>query len=283
MADTYCGKNCELCEKRRELGCIGCKAGPGNRWNGSCDIAKCCIEKGHAECEGCTFAANCHKLRGRDDAPENRLRAIRAKKSLEEEKRKTAAFFADRFRILFYIIIAGIFTGLLSDEDLLGFAPAIKWFGAAFDLAVSAAYGYILIKISSENERFLPAGICVIAAAAINVPLSLFAGDAAWTLIITLPLAAAALYGEYNEFKGYSEITFGFERALSEKWENLWKWNLGALLLSFGGIILALILPVFGLLVTLAAMIASVGVGIVKIFYIRDTRNTFREYSLRSY
>lgn len=44
MAETFCGKNCDLCQEKLSEECRGCKEGPGRRFGGNCPIADCCRE-----------------------------------------------------------------------------------------------------------------------------------------------------------------------------------------------------------------------------------------------
>lgn len=50
MGDTYCGKLCEDCQFKDNLQCPGCKTGPGKTWMTECELAKCCMDKGHQNC-----------------------------------------------------------------------------------------------------------------------------------------------------------------------------------------------------------------------------------------
>ena len=39
MAETFCGKNCDLCQEKLSEECRGCKEGSGRRFGGNCPIA----------------------------------------------------------------------------------------------------------------------------------------------------------------------------------------------------------------------------------------------------
>lgn len=65
MGDTYCGKLCEDCQFKDNLQCPGCKTGPGKTWMTECELAKCCMDKGHQNCTTCSYSTSCGKLRGR--------------------------------------------------------------------------------------------------------------------------------------------------------------------------------------------------------------------------
>lgn len=91
MGDTYCGKLCEDCQFKDNLQCPGCKTGPGKTWMTECELAKCCMDKGHQNCTTCSYSTSCGKLRGRDNEPERRLE----RRSYEQEKQKKIADKAD--------------------------------------------------------------------------------------------------------------------------------------------------------------------------------------------
>jgi hypothetical protein len=48
-----CGIDCEACEYRTQMGCLGCPAAEGKLFWGECEVAKCCIAKGHDHCGQC--------------------------------------------------------------------------------------------------------------------------------------------------------------------------------------------------------------------------------------
>lgn len=66
MCGTYCGE----CEWREKTNCKGCKASQSNMFWGSCQVAKCCIEKGYEHCGFCAELP-CDKLQQAFDDPEH--------------------------------------------------------------------------------------------------------------------------------------------------------------------------------------------------------------------
>ena len=67
---AYCGTYCGECAWREKTGCRGCKANSGKLFWGTCDIAKCCIEKGHGHCGECALLP-CKQLQAAFDNPEH--------------------------------------------------------------------------------------------------------------------------------------------------------------------------------------------------------------------
>ena len=59
MTETFCGKDCDLCQEKLSEACRGCKEGPGRRFGGDCPIAECCRDKYHANCDTCQEAMSC--------------------------------------------------------------------------------------------------------------------------------------------------------------------------------------------------------------------------------
>jgi len=275
MADTYCTKSCGVCAQREELNCPGCQAGPGSKWQGDCEIAKCCNEKGHECCETCSFGGSCSKLRRKDDMPEERRR----KRALEEEKRErvaaSAAYLGKWLWLLFWLVVPGVLA------DGLGQVPKLSIPANILQLICNITYGLILLKLAAESDRYRSAGICCFIAAGIAGLVIIFSGgqeSAPWTLLITLPAGVVALVGEYHEYMGHAEILRDADIAMSEKWEKLWKWYIGSFGAVLGGLILVMIIPILGLLVMLAGLIGILVIGIMKLVYLYRTAKLFREY-----
>lgn len=126
MGDTYCGKLCEDCQFKDNLQCPGCKTGPGKTWMTECELAKCCMDKGHQNCTTCSYSTSCGKLRGRDNEPERRLE----RRSYEQEKQKKIADKADFLGkwlwILFWLIIPSIISSIMTEENVAERFPALN-------------------------------------------------------------------------------------------------------------------------------------------------------------
>lgn len=50
---AMCGLDCRACDYREKMSCPGCVAAAGKIFWGECDLAKCCIAKGHEHCGKC--------------------------------------------------------------------------------------------------------------------------------------------------------------------------------------------------------------------------------------
>ena len=86
------------------------------------------------------------------------------------------------------------------------------------------------------------------------------------------------MLGEYYEFMGHTDVLCDVDTVLSDKWFNLWKWYLGTFLCIISGTVLAVILPLIGLLVVLAATVGTLVVSVLKIVYLYKTAKAFRTF-----
>ena len=78
------------------------------------------------------------------------------------------------------------------------------------------------------------------------------------------------------EFHGYADTLAGLDEDLAEKWRKLWKWTIGAMGVMIGSLLIILIAPILGLLLTLAGAVASIITSVLKLVYLYQTAQTFR-------
>ena len=280
MTETYCGKNCADCAYRERLACPGCKAGPGRAIYGDCTLAKCCRDKGHESCETCGFHTSCGPLRGRADMPQYRLKKLEAEAERRANIARKAPFLGKWLWILFWLVIPQSIAGIMTNETVVEWAPGLKLPGQVLSVLCAVAYGLILLRLSKEEGHYRTAAICCVAAAVLSAAAACFSGgeEPGWTLVITLPGAVVSLVGEYHEFMGHAEVLSGVDNDRSEKWRNLWKWNIGLFGALLASVVITLIVPMLGMLVMLAAMIGILVVSILKLVYLYRAAKLFREY-----
>ena len=281
MAETYCGKTCAECAQKETLNCPGCRVGPGRQTGGPCDLARCVRAKGHETCATCAFKGNCGILRGRDGMPDYWRR------KREAEERRLAAIAAKApvlgkwLWVLFWFVVPSTIVSVLTNQTVAGAVPGLGMVGEILKGALAVAYGGILLKLASQENRYRTAGICAMITGVVTLVLALVSGgeSAAWTLLFTIPALVVGLVGEYNEYAANNAVLMGVDEDMAEKWAMLWKWYItanGAMLVSM----LALfILPVLAALVMLVAAIGVVIVSIRKLIYLYRTAKIFREYT----
>ena len=133
MAETFCGKNCDLCQEKLSEECRGCKEGPGRRFGGNCPIADCCREKYHANCDTCQEAMSCTKRQQKDQMQQIRIAEAAAKEEKEVQKREKAKVLGKWLWLLFWLLIPNIIAGIMSNESLKPISPTMYYIGTVLD------------------------------------------------------------------------------------------------------------------------------------------------------
>lgn len=281
MAETYCGKSCSACAQKEQLNCPGCKAGPGRRFDGDCDLAKCCQEKGHEVCDTCGYKESCGTLRSREHQSDYRKRKIEVEQKRKEEIANRAPVLGKWLWVLFWLVVPATVAGVMGNDFVMNVSPRTYMAGQILSGICSIIYGAILLRLSSEEDRYRTAAVCTLISAAVSVLVVMITGAAqapTWSLVITLPAAIVALVGEYNEYTAHSIVLTGVSNELSEKWTALWKWYIGCLLAMMVSIALTVIVPILGVIVLMASAIGGIVVSTLKLIYLYRTAKIFREY-----
>lgn len=279
MTEPYCGKTCDDCGWRERLDCPGCRVGPGSTLFCACSVAACCHSKGHESCGTCSFRTGCSLLHRRSQEPEARLKRGEDEKARRAAAARRAAFLGRWLWLLFWLILPAELAELLTLETVALWSPALAWFGQVLGVLCSAAYGLILLKVSSEEPCcYRTAGICSLVVSAIQAVLLCIPGgnSAGWSLLFTLPAAVLALVSFYYECMAHAEVLLEADHALSEKWRLLWRWYAAATAALFGGTFLLLIIPLLGVLLLLAGSVGLLVLSILKLVYLYRTARLFR-------
>ena len=188
------------------------------------------------------------------------------------------ALLAKWMRILFWLIIVSTVANLLTSENVTNAAPPLASAGQILNIAANAAYGVVLLKIASESMNYRNSAICRFITAAVSIAVIPISDDT--ELFIAIPVVILSIVmdmvGEYYEFMGHAEVLRSADRTLSYKWLTLWKWYIGTFLGMIGGTVLAVLIPLIGLIVVLASTVGTLVISIVKIVYIYKTAGVFR-------
>lgn len=278
MAETYCGKNCAECGQKEVLDCPGCKMGPGRPITGSCPLARCCREKGHQTCDTCNLHGSCNTFYIRHQMPQRRQREQQLAREREQAIARKAPVLGKWLWVLFWLVVPSTVFSFLAEDSITGSNAGLNLWGSILLSACNLAYGVILLRLSSEDSGFTTAGICILVSSLISGILNTcFQGDPPdWTLVLTLPAAVVSLVGAYMEFHAYGEVLANVDEDQREKWLKLWKWTLIGMGVMIGSILFILIVPLLGLLLTLAGAIVSIITSVLKLVYLYHTAQTFR-------
>lgn len=268
MSDTYCGKSCTDCSYREELNCHGCKLGPGRDMSNECDLASCCRMKGHKTCDTCEIKPRCGKYINKSKAPKERIEKNKADNARKESLVTLAELLSDKVKILFWILILtnvfSILSGVILSEDSV--------VSIIVECILSAFYGIVLILISKADRKFFISGILLIVSNFISITANFVMDGSRGTVIFVSIIASViGLVAEYNEFMGHSDVVMAYDGNMSEKWFKIWYWYLFAVIGSIIGLFI-------GTIVLIIAAIAILILGILKIIYIYQTAEIYRQY-----
>ncbi len=279
MAETYCGKSCAMCSEKEQQRCPGCKVGPGQRFEGDCEIAGCVRSKGHESCGSCGFQSTCGLFRGRDRAAEYR----RKREDVARQQRQVAAarapVVARSMQILFWLLVLTTVAGLVNNDTVAGYAPGLYWAGRLLCIALTAAYGLVLLRLEAEEDRYKTAGICTLASCGVNLLSALLGNYPGVRILVTLlaiPVAIAAMVGVYYEFTAHAIVLTGIDEAMSQNWEGLRKWYIGLRCAVVACVFVILIAPLLGLFAALVAAIGTLAVSILQLVYLHRSAQLCR-------
>lgn len=184
--------------------------------------------------------------------------------------------------VLFWLIIAANIASLFTSENVTNAVPSLAFAGQILNIVTTAAYGVILLKIASESIYYRNSAICCFITAVVAVAMIPVSDDTDLALAIPVVIVSVivSMIGEYYEYKGHTDVLNDVSPALSEKWIRLWKWYMGTFLGIIGGTVLAVMIPLIGMIIVLGATIGTMVVSVVKIVYIYKTAKAFRNYPI---
>ena len=163
------------------------------------------------------------------------------------------SLLAKWINVLFWLVIVVNIASLFTSENVTNAVPPLALAGQIISIAAEAIYGIILIPVTDGTEFLLAIPVVIV------------------TIVVDM-------LGEYYEFMGHTDVLCDVDTVLSDKWFNLWKWYLGTFLCIIGGTVLAVMIPLIGLLVVLAATVGTLIVNVLKIVYLYKTAKAFRTF-----
>lgn len=282
MAETYCGKNCDQCVEKETLGCPGCKVGPGKLIGTECEQARCCIVKGLPECAACEFCEDCYTVQQKDRFLQFRLEAVEKEKSKNEMLANGAPILGKWLGVAFWMIIPSLIGYILSNSAVFEAGEFFIALGQLVSSVCAVVYSLILLRLGFIEKRYRFAALCVLAGALISSATNyMFSGSEVpmWALAISIPTTVISFLGEYFEFMAHSTVLTNVNDKMSTKWNTLWKWYLGSSAAHYGGVLLAFVIPVMGVMLIKAGDIGTLITRVLKLLYLRQTVRIFRTYN----
>lgn len=278
MPETYCGKSCEVCSLKQSGSCPGCRLGPGSIVSGDCAIAKCCRNKGHEQCTGCTKQSRCATLEQREGMIARRQRQADAEAARLAQLAINAPLLGKWLSMLFWLVIPLVISNVLSRFSWGNLSVT----GQLLSLVCGIAGGYFLLQLSSVNSHYRISGWCaIVSSVLLSGANALYCVEptSVWILSMLLPGVVALLVGTYQEFLAHALALDGVDGALSDKWIKLWKWVIRVIYALIGSYILMYFLELLGLLVMIAGAVMILVVEIKKYIYLYQMAELFQAYS----
>lgn len=204
--------------------------------------------------------------------------------NIVETPRVNVEILAKWIRVLFWISIASVAAGGLTGDAMKELALAVSIVGDIIIAAVSAVYAVVLFKIASEEEDYRKAAIFRIPGIVFSIAMVFLPdyednlGIAIGALILSLLAMVLDLVSSYYEYGAHASVLARIDVVMSEKWERLWRWTIGMTVGMMVCLIFAVIAPFFGLLLLLAAGVGMLVIGIMRLVYLFQTGNTFKNY-----
>ena len=269
MYEMYCGKDCQICPYREATGCDGCRSQTQH-----CEIARCCLGKGHRTCDTCDFRHGCGKLRSKEHVPVYRQREKERLAAKEAAAARRAPVMAKWLSVFFWLLVISNVIGLF------GQIPGLALAGEIGATLCGLGCAWALLQLQGEDSRYRTAAICMVVPLVVSLVIAVISGGGeapTWTLVLSLPATIVQLVGEYNKCHAHSSVVGGVDEALGAKWEKIWKWQIISLGSLAGSIVLLLIAPVLGALVAMAAAIAVLVVAIMEMVALYQSAQAFKQ------
>ena len=270
MSESYCLKSCADCGQ-----CTGCR---GGAYTARCDIAKCCREKNHENCDSCTRGITCPTRSTRDMMPQKIHDQDRREAERLAAKRVNAGVMAKWVSIIFWYGIAAIAVGLLSFLEKA--MPAIRWVELAARAGVNLVVVYGYWRMKDVDDGFRTYAILVLITHSLSsVQTALQEGPL--RTAITIPMFIVCVITFRIQYLTFRDALSGIDADMSEKWLKQWNLLKISLLLTFGGLLACVILSVWGLVIPFAGMGIMLFVVIRDYVYLYQTAQICRYFSER--
>lgn len=270
MSESYCLKSCADCGQ-----CSGCRSGA---YAARCDIAKCCREKNHENCDSCTRGITCPTRSARDMMPQKIHDQDRREAERLAAKRLNAGVMAKWVSIIFWCTIAANVVGLLSflEENM----PVLGWVQIAAEAVIILviAYGYWRMKDVCDGFKIY-AILALISQVISAVHTALQEGTV--RTLIAIPVIIIALIAYRTQYLAFRDALSGIDGEMADKW--LRQWNLFKIsLLAMGaGLLFSIILSLLGLVIILGGIGVLLFVMIREYVYLYQTAQICRYFSER--
>ena len=283
MTKTFCGKDCELCTQKEQLGCWGCTDDENRILYRTCEIANCCWTMRYETCGNCYAQEECEKLKKCNDMPSYRMQQKDAEAMKKADALRKAPFMAKWLMVLFGIMIVATVGSILSSEFVQESIPALYYVGTVVNIVGGLLCALIMLKLSCEEALYRSAAYCYLGSTAISlvtVLIMYLSTDLTAVLVFSLLLSIVAmivvLLSIYYEYKAHANAVRDTSEAMADKWEELWGYTVKILIALVVLLMFSSTLGILGIIASLIVLILFVVVSIVKFVYVYETGKLFQ-------
>ena len=283
MTKTYCGKDCELCTQKEQLGCWGCTDDKNRIQYRTCEIANCCWKLGHEHCGTCSFRGECDKLSKRDNMANYRIAQRDAEAMKKADALRKAPFMAKWLMVLFGIMIVATVGSILSSEFVQESIPALYYVGTVVNIVGGLLCALIMLKLSCEEALYRSAAYCYLGSTAISlvtVLIMYLSTDLTAVLVFSLLLSIVGmivvLLSIYYEYKAHANAVRDTSEAMADKWEELWGYTVKILIALVVLLMFSSTLGILGIIASLIVLVLFFVVSIMRFLYVYEMAKLFQ-------
>ncbi len=283
MTKTYCGKDCELCTQKEQLGCWGCTDDKNRIQYRTCEIANCCWKMGHEQCGTCSFRGECDKLAKCDNMADYRIAQRDAEAMKKADALRKAPFMAKWLMVLFGIMIVATVGSILSSEFVQESIPALYYVGTVVNIVGGLLCALIMLKLSCEEALYRSAAYCYLGSTAISlvtVLIMYLSTDLTAVLVFSLLLSIVAmivvLLSIYYEYKAHANAVRDTSEAMADKWEELWGYTVKILIALVVLLMFSSTLGILGIIASLIVLVLFFVVSIMRFVYMYEMAKLFQ-------
>jgi hypothetical protein len=264
MEETSCKKSCAQCTYRAKLNCDGCGKEPSKPAMGMCEVYRCALGRGYEHCGQCGKGGKCPQR--------NPVKTVG--KAMPDADRN--AYLGRWLMVLFLLFIPNNIGSLISDDSLKDVMPGLFMTGKLLSFASQIAYGIILLKMSNIAQGYCTAGVCSVIMTCVDGFFTFVVGITEMPFLVSLVVIVIGLVGMYNEYNGHAAVLYQSNKTLAAKWTSLWNWTLGLYALMIFCPMLVFAVSILGLLGTLISLIGVLVVMIMKLVYLWQSAQYYK-------
>ena len=187
-----------------------------------------------------------------------------------------AKLIAKLLRYLFLLNIGITVASLFLGDVFAQFLPSLYWPGVILDAGCTFGYAVFLLRLANVDKQYKTAGYCILIAVALRLLGANDSGNGSkLALFLSMAIYMVQFIGEYNEMTAHDTLLIETDFALSEKWTALRKWYMFMFLAYCMCLMIVMLIPTVGTVLTLAASIGMVVVSGFKVYFLYRSYQAF--------